>query len=90
MKATRFFASKAITGYNRCGVYFSFDKFVGTAKKFSSDNDNGGGSVPDLFVLFLGEVNENSSSGMLNRQQRQDGGAVIRYRDFLHYRWRSS
>ena len=70
-------------------MYFSFDKFIGTAEEFSSDNNNGGGSIPDLFVLFLGEVDENSSSGMFDRQQRQNGGAVIGYRNFLHYRWRS-
>jgi len=67
---TRLPASKAVTGYNRCGMYFILDEFVGTAKEFGSDNDNGSGSVPDLLVLFLGKVDKNSSSWMLNRQER--------------------
>lgn len=46
---------------------FSLDKFVGTTKEFCSDDDNGSGSVSDLLVLFLGKVDKDSSSGMLNR-----------------------
>jgi len=46
---------------------FSLDKFVGTTKEFCSDDDNGSGSVSDLLVLFLGKVDKDSSSGVLNR-----------------------
>jgi len=51
-------------------MYFSLDKFVGTAKEFGSDDDDGSGSVPNLFVLFLGEIDKDPSSGMFNGQQR--------------------
>ena len=51
-------------------MYFSLDKFVGTAKEFGSDDDDGSGPVPNLLVLFLGKVDKDSSSGMLDRQQR--------------------
>lgn len=69
-EAACFPASKTIASYNRCRMYFSLDKFIGTAKEFGSDYDNGSGSVPDLLVLFLGKVDKDSSSRMLNRQQR--------------------
>ena len=48
-------------------MYFGLDKLVGTAKEFSSDDDNRSGPVPDLLVLFLGEVDKDSSGGMFNR-----------------------
>jgi hypothetical protein len=51
-------------------MYFRLDKFVGTAKEFCSDDDNGSGPISDLLVLFLGKVDEDSSSGMFNGQQR--------------------
>ena len=69
-EAARFSARKTITGYNRCGMYLGLNKFVGAAKEFSSDDDNGSGSIPDLLVLFLGKVDKDSSSGMFNGQQR--------------------
>ena len=68
---------------------FGLDKFVGATKQFGSDDDNGGGSVSNLLVLFLGEVDEDSSSGMFNGQQRQNSSAVVGYCDFLRSRWRS-
>jgi len=89
-EATCFSASKAIASDNRCGMYFSLDKFIGAAKEFGGDENNGSGSVPDLLVLFLGKVDKDSSSGVFNGQQRQDGSAVIRYRNLLHRRWRSA
>jgi len=85
-EAARFSASKAIACYDRRGMYFSLDKFIGTAKEFGSNEDNGSCAVTDLLVLLLGKIYKDSSSGMFNRQQRQNGGAVIRYRNFLHRR----
>ena len=67
-------------------MYFSFDKFIGAAEEFSGDEDDGSGSIPDLLVLFLGKVDEDSSSGVFNRQKRQNSSAVVRYRNFLHRR----
>ena len=49
---------------------FSLDKLIGTAEEFGGDEDNGSGSVPDLFVLFLSKVDKDPSSGMFNGQQR--------------------
>jgi len=89
-EAACFSASQAIPSYNRRGVYFSLDEFIGTAKEFGSDEDNGSCAVTDLLVLFLGKVYKYPSSGVFNRQQRQDSGAVIRYRNFLHRRRRSA
>jgi len=65
-----FSASKAVTSYNRCRVYFSLDKFVCTAEQFGSDDDNGSCPVPNLLVLFLGKVDKDSPCGMFNGQQR--------------------
>ena len=85
-EAACFSASKTIASYNRCGMYFSLDEFVGTAKEFGSDKDNGSCAVTDFLVLFLGKVYKYSSSGVFNRQQRQNSCAIIRYRNFLHRR----
>ena len=85
-EAACFSAGKAIASYNRRRMYSSLDEFIGTAKEFGSDEDNGSCAVTDLLVLFLGKVYEDSSSGVFNRQQRQNSGAVIRYRNFLHRR----
>ena len=62
---------------------FSLDKFVGATKQLGSDDDNGGSTVSNLLVLFLGEVDKDSSSRMLNGQQRQNSSAVVGYCDFL-------
>jgi len=85
-EATCFPASKAITGYNRRRMYFSLDEFIGTAKEFGGDEDNGSCAVTYLLVLFLGKVYKDSSSGVFNRQQGQNSGAVIRYGNFLYRR----
>lgn len=81
-----FSASKAIASYNCRGMYFSLDEFIGTAKEFGSDKDNGSCAITDLLVLFLGKVYKDSSGGVFNGQQRQNSSAVIRYRNFLHRR----
>lgn len=51
-------------------MYFGLDKLIGAAKELGSDEDDGSGSIPDLFVLFLGEVDKDPSSGVFNRKQR--------------------
>lgn len=62
-----------------------FHKLVRPSKKFSGNDYNRRGPIPNLLVLFLGKVDEYATSWVLDGEKAKDGGTIIRDRDFLTF-----
>jgi hypothetical protein len=64
-------------------VDLRFDELVRTAEELGGDDDDGSGTVADLLVLLLREVDEDPAGRVLDCEKREDGGTVIGDGDFL-------
>ena len=49
-------ASHSVSSDDGCRMNLLLDKLISIAKEFSCNDDNGGGTVTDLLVLKLGEL----------------------------------
>lgn len=65
------------------------DQIVGALQELGSDDDDGGCSIAHFLVLLLSELDEDPSSGVLDFDELQDGGAVVGDGDVL-FRCRAS
>ena len=53
------------------------DELVRAAQELRSDDDHRRRPIADFLVLFLCEIDEDFTSGMLNCEEREDGSAVV-------------
>lgn len=53
------------------------DEFVGATKELGCDNDDGRGSVANLLVLLLCEIDEDLSGRMLHGQKGENGSTIV-------------
>ena len=59
------------------GVHAFFDELLGLLEELSGGEDDGGGTVTDLVVLGLGNVDEGLGSGVHNVEEADQSGAII-------------
>lgn len=59
------------------------DEIVRALEELGGDEDDRGGSVSDLLVLLLSELNEDTASGVVDFDEVEDRGAIVRDRNVL-------
>ena len=59
------------------GVDVGVDQVGGLLEELAGEDDAGGGSVPDLGILGLGDLDEHLGSGVLDVHLLQDGHTVV-------------
>jgi hypothetical protein len=64
-------------------VYAVPHQLVTASQQLSSNENNRGCAVTDLLVLLLRQLDQNFSGRVLNIEEAEDCGAVIRNRDIL-------
>lgn len=68
---------------NDLWVNLGLDKLLSLSKKLSGKDCDGGGSITDLLILSLGDINQNLGSGVIDEDRFQDSGTIIGYCDSL-------
>jgi hypothetical protein len=58
-------------------------ELIAASKQLCGDEDNGGGTITDLLILLLGEVDKNLASGILDIEETENGGTIVGYGDIL-------
>jgi len=53
------------------------DELVGALKKFSSEDNDGGGAISDLSVLNLRQFDENFGGWVSHLELLEDSGAIV-------------
>jgi hypothetical protein len=59
-------------------VNLVLDEVVGATEELGSDDNDGGGTVSNLLVLLLGELDEDATSRVLDFDELEDSRAVVR------------
>jgi hypothetical protein len=81
-------------------MQFHVDELLSLTKQLSSKYCDCGGSISNLLVLGLGDIDENFGGRVINMHRSEDGGSVIcninmlilgascdRHKDFIHSSW---
>jgi hypothetical protein len=58
-------------------VDFVLDKLFGFSKEFTSQNTDGSGTITDLSILGLTNVNKNAGCWVVNMDAAEDSSAII-------------
>ena len=66
------------------GVHVGVDQVGGLLEELSGEDDGGGGAVPDLGVLGLGDLDEHLGGRVLDVHLLEDGHAVVGDDDVSH------
>jgi hypothetical protein len=53
------------------------DQLLRTSEKFRGDNDNRGGTITNLLVLQVSELDEDLGCRVLYLEQLEDGGTIV-------------
>jgi len=64
-------------------VNSGINQFFGLSKKLSGKHSNCGRSITDLFILSLGNVNEDLGCWVVNKDRLENGCTIIGDRDLL-------
>ncbi|KAI3475615.1 hypothetical protein L1887_62957 [Cichorium endivia] len=70
-------AGETVSGDDGGGVDLVLDQLVGATEELGGDDDDRGGAVADLLVLLLCELDEDAACGLVDLEEREDGGAVV-------------
>ena len=58
-------------------VHTLFDEGLGLLEELTGDKHDGGGSITNLVVLRLGNIDESLGGGMHNVEKRDEGGTIV-------------
>jgi len=64
-------------------MYPVLHQLVSSPKQLSGDQDDRCCAITNFLVLLMRKINQNLAGGVLNVEQAENGGAVVRYGDVL-------
>lgn len=73
----RLFEGHTVSRHDGSRVDLVLDEVVGSLEELSGEDDNGGGTVTDLTILDLGELDEDLSSGVSDLKLLENSGAIV-------------
>jgi len=83
-KLDSLFASQPIASDDRRRMNLRLYQLICAAKELCGDNDNRGRPIAHFLVLFLREVHKDTTSRVLNVQERENSCTVVRDSNFLY------